>query len=146
MEASLRSLDRRLSRFDRYADDAARVGLGLTILLAGLHKLVDPGAWAVYLVPPVAGLLPMSPVAFMLLNGVLEPPFALALLTDRYTTPAAAFVALSLAATALYLAAVGLTRGLFVDVLVRDVGLLALAVAVTVRSASAGASETGPGD
>lgn len=146
MNDGLRLLDRRVARYERYAEDVARVGLGLTILFAGLHKLVDPGAWAVYLVSPVDALLPMSPVEFMLLNGVLEPPFALALLADRYTTPAAAFVALSLAATALYLAVVGLTRGLFLDVLVRDVGLLALAATVAVRSASAGAPDGVTGD
>jgi len=139
-------LDRRVARFDRYADDAARVGLGLTILLAGLHKLVDPGAWALYLVAPLPALLPTSPVEFMLINGVLEPPFALALLADRYTTPAAAFVALSLAATAAYLAVVGLTRGLFVDVLIRDVGLFALAATVTVRSAGGPTRERSTAD
>ena len=130
------AVDRRVARFERYADDLARVGLGLTILLAGLHKLVDPGAWAVYVVSPLDALLPMTPVEFMLLNGLLEPPFAVALLADRYTTFAAAFVAVSLVATIVYLAVAGLTTGLFVDVLIRDVGLAALATAVAVRSAS----------
>lgn len=130
------ALERRVGSFEAYADDVARVGLGLVILLAGLHKLVDPGAWAVYVVPWLDSVLPMTPVEFMLLNGVLEPPFALALLADRYTTFAAAFVAASLLATVCYLAVVGLRTGLFVDVLIRDVGLAALAVAVAVRSAT----------
>ena len=124
-------------RADHVADALARVGLGVVILLAGLHKLVAPEAWAVYVVPPFDRLLPMTPVAFMLLNGVLEPPFALALLFDRYTTIAAAFVTLSLVVTVGYLAVAALlTGGACVDVIVRDVGLAALAASVTLRAAA----------
>ena len=124
---------RTIARADRFVDPLARVGLGVVILLAGLHKLVAPEAWAVYLVPPFDRLLPMTPVEFMLLNGALEPPFALALIADRYTAVASAFVTLSLGATVCYLAvAAVLTGGAFVDVLVRDVGLVALAWAVTL--------------
>jgi len=131
------TFETRLAPLERYADDAARVGLGLVILFAGVHKLFDPDAWAVYVDPWLAGLLPMSPVAFMLLNGVLELPFALALLLDRYTTAAAAFVTASLVATIAYLSAVALVGdGAAVDVIVRDVGLAALAGAVTLRSAA----------
>jgi len=125
----------RLASFDGYVDPIARIGLGLVILLAGLHKLVDPGAWAVY-VEPIAFVLPMTTEEFMLLNGVLEPPFALAVLLDRYTVPAAAFIALSLSATVLYLTAVAALTGDFVTAIVRDVGLTALAVGVTVRAAA----------
>jgi hypothetical protein len=74
----------------------------------------------------------------MLLNGLLEPPFALALIADRYTVFAAAFVTVSLVATVAYLAVAALlTGGAFVDVLVRDVGLAALAASVTLRAAAA---------
>jgi hypothetical protein len=45
-------------------------------------------------------------------------------------------VAVSLAATVVYLAVVGLTTGQFVDVLIRDIGLTALAVVVAVRAAA----------
>jgi threonine dehydrogenase-like Zn-dependent dehydrogenase len=126
-----------LARADRAVDPIARIGLGVVILLAGLHKLLDPAAWAVYVVPPFDRLLPMTPVQFMLLNGALEPPFALALLADRYTVFAAAFVTVSLAGTVAYLAVAALlTGGAFVDVLVRDVGLAALAASVTIRAAA----------
>jgi hypothetical protein len=98
----------------------ARLGLGATILLAGVHKLLAP--WLV-----------VSPVAFMLINGVLEVGFGAALLIDRWTAVAAAVAAVSLTATVAYLALVGLLDGgLFGDVLVRDVGLAALAWAVLV--------------
>lgn len=127
-----------LARAERVADPLARIGLGVVILLAGVHKLVAPEAWAIYVVSPFDRLLPMTPVAFMLLNGLLEPPFALALLADRYTVFAAAFVTVSLVATVAYLAVAALlTGGAFVDVLVRDVGLAALAASVTLRAAAA---------
>jgi uncharacterized membrane protein YphA (DoxX/SURF4 family) len=128
---------RSLARADHLVDPLSRVGLGVVILLAGVHKLLAPEAWAVYLVPPFDRLVVLSPVEFMLLNGVLEPPFALALVLDRYTTFAAAFVTVSLSVTVCYLAVAALlTNGAFVDVLVRDVGLVALAASVTVRAAN----------
>jgi uncharacterized membrane protein YphA (DoxX/SURF4 family) len=125
-----------LARADHVAEPLARVGLGVVILLAGLHKLLAPEAWAVSLVPPFDRLVILSPVEFMLLNGVLEPPFALALILDRYTTFAAAFVTVSLSVTVGYLAVAALlTNGSFVDVLIRDIGLAALAATVTIRAA-----------
>lgn len=125
-----------VGRQTRYTAPVARIGLGVVILLAGIHKLIDPAAWAVYVGPILGTLLPMSPVTFMFINGVLEPPFAIALLADRYTVFAAAFVALSLAATTLYIGFQGLLTGQFVDVLIRDLGLTALAVTVTIRAAA----------
>lgn len=125
-----------LARAEHLADPLSRIGLGVVILLAGVHKLLAPEAWAVYLVPPFDRLVIVSPVQFMLLNGVLEPPFALALILDRYTTFAAAFVTVSLSVTIVYLAiAAVLTDGAFVDVLIRDIGLAALAGSVTIRAA-----------
>jgi len=111
----------------------ARVGLGSMVLLAGVHKLAAPGAWAVYVTDWLAPWLVVSPVAFMLLNGVLEVGFGLAILGDRWTAFAAGVAAVSLSATVGYLALVALLDGgLFLDVLVRDVGLAALAWAVVI--------------
>jgi hypothetical protein len=113
----------------------ARIGLGLTITLAGVHKLVAPAAWAVYVTDWLAPWLVVSPVAFMLLNGVLEVGFGGAILADRWTAVAASVAAVSLSATVGYLAVVAaLEGGRFADVIVRDVGLAALAWAVTVRA------------
>lgn len=111
--------------------DLARIALGATILLAGGHKLVDPEAWAVYVVDPLVPWLVVSPATFMLINGVLEVGVGLAVLADRYTALAAGVVALSLTATVGYLAAVWTLSGRFGDVLVRDAGLAGLAWAVT---------------
>jgi uncharacterized membrane protein YphA (DoxX/SURF4 family) len=110
----------------------ARLGLGAMVLLAGVHKLLDPGAWAVYVVPWLEPFILLSPVEFMLANGWLEVGFGLALLAGRYTAVAALVAAVSLTATIACLLVVWLTAGLFGDVLVRDVGLAALAWAVLV--------------
>lgn len=112
----------------------ARLGLGLMILLAGVHKLVAPGLWAIYVVDWLEPWLVVTPVDFMLLNGWLEVAFGLALLVDRYTAFAAAVAAVSLTATCGYLAVVWATAGLFGDVLARDVGLAGLAWAVLVEA------------
>jgi uncharacterized membrane protein YphA (DoxX/SURF4 family) len=123
----------------RLVDDApstptiARVGLGAMVFLAGVHKLLAPGAWALYVTDWLAPWLVVSPVVFMLVNGVLEVGFGAAIVADRWTWFGAGVAAVSLSATVAYLALVAvLENGLFVDVLVRDVGLAALAWAVTL--------------
>jgi len=108
----------------------ARVGLGAMVLAAGVHKLLDPGAWAVYVVPWLEPVIVLSPVEFMLLNGWLELAFALALLVDRYTAFASLVGAASLTATVGYLTVVWVTTGQFGDLIARDVGLAMLAWAV----------------
>jgi uncharacterized membrane protein YphA (DoxX/SURF4 family) len=111
----------------------ARVGLGAMVFLAGVHKLLAPGVWAVYVTDWLAPWLVVSPVVFMLVNGVLEVGFGAAIVADRWTWFGAGVAAVSLSATVAYLALVAvLENGLFVDVLVRDVGLVALAWAVTL--------------
>jgi uncharacterized membrane protein YphA (DoxX/SURF4 family) len=113
----------------------ARVGLGVMVLLAGVHKLAAPAAWTVYVTDWLAPWLVVSPTVFMLINGVLEVGFGLAIATDRWTAFGAGVAAVSLTATVGYLGVVALLEnGLFLDVLVRDVGLAALAWAVVVHS------------
>lgn len=111
----------------------ARVGLGTMVFLAGVHKLAAPGAWAAYVTSWLAPWLVVSPVAFMLINGVLEIGFGAAIVADRWTVFGAGVAAVSLSATVVYLALVAvLESGLYLDVLVRDVGLAALAWVVVV--------------
>ena len=115
----------------------ARVGLGSMVFLAGVHKLAAPGMWAAYVTDWLAPWLVVSPIVFMLINGVLEIGFGVAILADRWTVVSAGVAAVSLSATVGYLALVALVEdGLFLDVLVRDVGLAALAWAVVVDSLS----------
>jgi uncharacterized membrane protein YphA (DoxX/SURF4 family) len=110
----------------------ARVGLGSMLVLAGVHKLLAPEAWTLYVTDWLAPLLVVSPTVFMLANGVLELLFGGLLLVDRQVVLSSLVASVSLPATVLYLAVVGLTDGLFVDVLIRDVGLTALAWVVLV--------------
>ncbi|WP_254537526.1 DoxX family membrane protein [Halomarina litorea] len=112
----------------------SRVALGAMVLLAGVHKVLDPGAWAVYVTDWLAPWLVVSPETFMLVNGVLEVGFGLAILADRYTAFAAGVAAVSLTATVGYLAVVWALSGRFGDVLARDVGLAGLALAVAVAA------------
>lgn len=110
-----------------------RVGLGMVILLAGVHKLVDPGAWSRYLAPAFARPWPFSIDATMIVAGVSELPFGLALVVDRYATAAAAVVAVSLVGTSIGLAVLVVQTGRGADVLLRDLGLAVLAVGVTLE-------------
>lgn len=112
-----------------------RWGLGVVIFLAGAHKLVAPGAWAVYTAPWFERLWPLSLRVTMVVAGLTEVPFGVLLVADRYTTVSAAVVAVSMAGVVGYLGAVALTTGQFVDVLIRDSAILALAVGVTLQSA-----------
>jgi uncharacterized membrane protein YphA (DoxX/SURF4 family) len=100
------------------------------LVAAGVHKLLDPAAWTVYVTDWLAPWLVVSPTLFMLVNGYLEVLFGAALLADRYVAFAAFVAAVSLAVTTGYLAIVWLGTGAFGDVLARDVGLTGLAWAV----------------
>jgi uncharacterized membrane protein YphA (DoxX/SURF4 family) len=110
----------------------ARWGLGLLLVAAGAHKLLDPAGWTVYVTDWLAPWLVVSPRAFMLANGYLELAFAALLLADRWTAFAALVAAVSLTATTLYLLVVWVQTGAFGDVVARDVGLTGLAWAVLV--------------
>lgn len=114
----------------------ARWALAAMLLAAGVHKLLDPLAWTVYVTDWLAPWLVVSPELFMLANGVLEVGFAALLFADRYPAFAALVAAVSLTATVAYLAVVWVTSGQFGDVLARDVGLAGLAWAVVVDALS----------
>ncbi|UWM55386.1 DoxX family protein [Salinirubellus salinus] len=117
MEQRLRRVTRPAVARVPDAATIARVGLGAMVLVAGVHKLLDPAAWALYVVPWLEPFILLSPVDFMLLNGWLELAFGLALLVDRYTAFASLVAAASLTATIGYLTVVWVTTGQFGDVL-----------------------------
>ena len=112
-----------------------RLALGATILLAGLPKLVAPEVWAGYIVGWAEPLVVVSPRTFMWLNGPPEVLVGGLLLVDRYTTLGATVVAVSLAGTLAYLGLAALSGTVFATAMVRDAGLLGLAVSVLVASA-----------
>ncbi|MFB6361336.1 MAG: DoxX family membrane protein [Halobacteriales archaeon] len=131
--------DARIGRYARHAGLVLRVGLGVVILLAGLHKLVAPSSWHAYLAPPITAtwptsLLPLDPtfVAF----GLSEVLFGGLLLADWHTPTVAVFTALSLLGVVVNLLLAVAVGEPFVDVLVRDLGLVALAIGVALEAAA----------
>lgn len=131
-------LEEYLSGYAERTFPVLRVGLGAVILLAGAHKLVAPGVWTKYAAPWVTDVWPESFLSFALamrVNGAIEVGFGVALLAGVYTTVAAGIVAVSLLGVVVDLLAGAVLTGKYVDVLIRDIGLLALAVGVTLLSA-----------
>lgn len=126
----------RTARYDAHADAVLRVGLGVVVLLAGLHKVVAPGPWGQYLAPPLAARWPVSVDATMVAFGLSEVPFGLLLVADRYAALSAAVVAVSMLGVVANLALGALAGERVVDVLVRDAGLLVLATGVALRAAA----------
>lgn len=114
------------------ASTVLRVGLGIVILLAGLHKLVAPAVWGDYLAPIFAMHWPVSITLTMVVFGLSELPFGVLLIIDRYTLAAAVVVAVSMAGTVIDLVIAALQTGQFVDILIRDFGLLVLAIGVVL--------------
>lgn len=125
-------------RYSEYAYPILRMGLGAVILLAGAHKLVAPDVWTEYAAPWVTSLWPEPLLPFeraMMINGVFELLFGVALLVGFYTTVTAGIIALALISIVINLLTGAVMTGEFVDVLIRDIGLLALAIGVTLLSA-----------
>lgn len=124
---------------DQYIEDDSvvlRIGLGVVILLAGVHKIVEPAVWIPYLAPLFAVRWPISIKLTMVLFGLSELPVGIVLIADRYTTVAGTVVALSMIGTILNLAIAALQTGRFIDILIRDFAVLVLAISVTVQSMS----------
>ena len=105
---------------------ALRIGLGLAAFLAGLDKFIGLLAdWPGYLAPVIAGMLPVSPEAFMRLAGIVEMIVGLAILT-RWPREGAWVVAAWLLLIAVNL----VLTGRFFDVAVRDVEMAIAAFAL----------------
>jgi uncharacterized membrane protein YphA (DoxX/SURF4 family) len=142
--------DRYVSHLDRYSEYAVpvmRIGLGGVIFLAGAHKLVAPDVWTEYAAPWVTALWPESVLSFelvMMANGVFELLFGIALIAGFYTTIVAGVITLSLLAVVFDLATGAIQTGKFVDILIRDIGLVALALGVTLLSAQQSRSTADP--
>jgi len=96
---------------------ALRIGLGVAPVVAGVDKFFNLLAnWEGYLSPLFQGLLPVGPVAFMHLVGIVEIVVGLAILT-RWTREAGYVAMVWLVLIALNL----VTTGRYLDVAVRDV-------------------------
>lgn len=145
---SIRDAERALAARLPASATLARLALGATLLVAGVHKFVDPGAWTAFVVDWLEPFV-LSPFWFMIANGVFEVVVGAALVADRYTTAAALVVAVSLSATVGYLGVVWVTAGEFGAALVRDFGLSGLGwtvVAAAVRGEEADRGGEAAGD
>lgn len=121
-----------LSDIYEYAFPVFRTGLGLMLLLAGLHALfVNPGLWQSYVAPWFLSIWPFNLDLFMTLNAVVEVVLGVSLIFGFYTTFAAFASSLVLAGITINVA----TAGIPADIVIRDIGLVFLAVGVTLTSA-----------
>lgn len=140
----LERFDAAVVRYASLADAVLRGGLGVTLLLAGGHKLVAPAVWHAYLAPPFADLwpaavLPLDPT--FVLFGASEVLFGLLLLADWHTPTVAVLTALSLLGVVVNLG-VGVAFGEpHVDVLIRDLGLTLLALGVALNAGASRSAE-----
>lgn len=131
-------LDDWIGRYAHRTGWVLRGGLGLVILSAGLHKLVAPSVWHASLARPLLELwptavLPLDPT--FVVFGLSEVLFGLLLLADWHTPTVALLTALSLLGVVANLGLAVVVGAPVVDVLLRDLGLVALAVGVAVESA-----------
>lgn len=133
----LERVDDRIGRYTHHTGSVLRVGLGIVILFAGLHKLVAPSIWHAYLAPPVLALwpttvLPLDPTFVWF--GLSEVLFGLLLLANWHTPTIASLTALSLLGVVGNLLLAVAVGEPVVDVLLRDLGLVALAFGVALEA------------
>jgi hypothetical protein len=99
-----------------------RVGLAITFLWIGILILKQPEAWGGYIAPWAARLLPVPIEQAMMGTAVLDIVIGIFLLVDSFVWIAAGVAALHLV---LILTVSGIT-----DITVRDIGILAAALAL----------------
>ena len=102
-----------------------RVGVAITFLWIGILILRDPEAWGLYIQPWAEGLLPLPLKEIMIGTALFDIVIGALLLIDVLTWLAALIGALHLA---LVLAVSGINA-----ITVRDIGLLAAAIALAVN-------------
>lgn len=116
-------LDRVGTAAEDWAPTAARVLLGLVLLWFGYHELISPGLWTGY-VPVIASSSHAAQV-LVLAHGWLLLVLAVALIAGIMPRLAAALAALMLLEIVISLGVNGLS-----DLVLRDVGVLGLAIGV----------------
>lgn len=103
-----------------------RVGLAITYLWISILIFKNPEAWGGYLEPWAAGLLPVTLKQAMITIAIVDATIGTLLLTDILTWLAAL-------AAVVHLVIVLTVSGIN-DVTVRDIGLLAGALALSIDS------------
>lgn len=103
-----------------------RVGMAITFLWIGILILKDPEAWAGFIQPWMRAVLPIPPVDIAFGTGFFDIFVGILLLIDFYSWLAALLGSLHLV---LVLLAAGIS-----EVTIRDIGLLAAAIALFLDS------------
>jgi len=103
----------------------ARHGLGIVLVLVGLHKAVNPGIWASYVAPQFYGL-GLDWTMLMQYSSVVEAGIGLGLMSGWYRRLFSLLAIASILVVVLNL----VIAGSFVDLIIRDVGLLMLSLIV----------------
>jgi uncharacterized membrane protein YphA (DoxX/SURF4 family) len=112
-------------KYATWAATSTRLILGLVFLWFGYHELVNPRLWTGYV--PVVPATSTASVVLVLAHGVVLFVLAVALLVGVAPRAAGAFGALLMVEVVVSLGVSGIN-----DIVVRDVGVLGLAVAVAV--------------
>ena len=102
-----------------------RLGLGFVFFWFGIDKFVHPGLWIGWIPHRVLSLVPIFPGIFIFLLGIIETVLGSLLLLGIFVR----FVAF---VSALHLLAIIFSLG-FNDIVVRDIGLLTMAVALVIE-------------
>lgn len=103
-----------------------RVGLGVTFLWIGVLIFKQPEAWGGYLQPWAAGLLPVPLSQVMIGTAILDIIIGFLFLVDTFTWLAALL--------AIFHLIIVLTVSGITDITVRDIAILAAALAVFLDS------------
>ena len=111
-------------RHATWAATSTRLILGLVFLWFGYHELVNPRLWTGYV--PVVPATSTASVVLVLAHGVVLFVLAVALLVGVAPRAAGAIGALLMVEIVVSLGVTGIN-----DIVVRDVGVLGLAVAVS---------------
>jgi uncharacterized membrane protein YphA (DoxX/SURF4 family) len=113
---------------EQWAPTLARLLLGLVLAWFGFHELVQPSLWTGYV--PLVSPASAAAVVLVLVHGWLLLVLAVAIIAGIATRAAAAAAAVLLLEIVISLA---ITGGLS-DLVLRDVGVLGLAICLTGRS------------
>ena len=110
-----------MDKYKEYAPAVLRIGLALLLLWFGLTNVFDPNMLVGYLPSSFPSNL-ITPITFMVLNGIFEIIIGLAL-SLGFLTRIASFLAF------LHILGIGISLG-YNDIAIRDYGLAIAALAV----------------
>ena len=106
-----------------------RIGLGFVFFWFSLDKLINPENWLGYITPFLFSIIPFNLEIFILILGIIEFILGIILFSGYYLKYTSIIVAM-------HLIVIILSQG-FNEITVRDIGLLAIALALATGSKNA---------